>query len=1348
LFGHAHAASGLLHVAAAAVMLHHRVAIGAVPLLASNPGAGLPSGAGPRTVRIATTAFAGRVPRSILLAEASDHIAPSRVDAPGIHVYSGDDPAEVLEALAAGVESDIGPARLVIVAVDDEQLADRSQRARRHIEGGHPPGVGVRFRPAPLRGEMAFVFTAGGAAYHGMGSQLLRALPEIAAPISAAFPADAVSSWIFRPDDVPTPADYLWGTSLLSQVHARLTLGVLGLRPDAAIGYSSGESNMLFAFGVWNDNDAMRREIVECGMLDREIAGEFTAVARAWGEERVDWAVWNVLAPVDEVRDAIADEPRIHLMLINTDRDVVVGGDASSCRRLVVALGAQRCRPVGYNLACHVPEVRAEFHQPWVDVHTRAVTPVDGVRFYSNGVGGAYEVSTEACAATITRQAETTVDFPATIRAAYDDGVRIFVEHGPSAACTNFISQILAGRDILALHLDRRDRGIEQVFDVCAELVAAGIEVDHRALTERLTRDTSVSTSREGPMMSFPAHQPPPRLSAWAESTAQLMRPAPPLPPVVAVAESRLTGVPTHAIANDTASPTAGLDLPPLTATGQVSAATTLLHQLTAMTEIHEAFVAQQAELHRRFLTTRSDSIGLLEVDHVSTGSRAVGDHHASAPPLESSRSETEPPAVAVPLATAAPHEPAVPAAVALSAAVPDTGPRGPVWGKEQLEIHSSGRISELFGPMFAPQDQHTLQCRMPEPPLLLADRVTGLDAEPGVLGTGTIWTETDVVRDAWYLNGGFMPAGFMIESGQADLMLISWMGIDLLNQGTRSYRLLGCSLTYHGDLPSVGETLEYEIRVTGHAKHGDIRLFFFEYDCVIAGRPRLTVRDAQAGFFTRAELDDAQGVLWTPEAARSALRDDARVDPPVIVGTKASFTADEVRAFSEGRVLECFGPGFEWAQTHTRTPTIQAGAQLFIDEVTTFDPTGGPWGRGFMRCETAIVDDAWFFHGHFKNDPCMPGNFMVEACIEAMSFYLAALGHTTRVDGWRFRPLPEQPFDLKCRGEINPQTDRVAYELYVEEVWAGPHPTVVCDVLGFVLGEPAFHAHRIGVELVPDWPLTTMPEIHEHVVEPVEVATDDEGFPFDWKAMISCAWGRPSEAFGSMYEVFDGTRRSPRLPGPPYHFMSRVVDVVGELGVCAGGMEIVCEYDIPDDAWYFDQNGTETMPFAVLLEAALQPCGWVASAVGSVTGVEEDMLFRNLDGTGTVVGELTRTAGTLTTRVKLTSVSRAGGMIVEGFDVECRLGDRLVYTMKTVFGFFPPEAFENQVGLPLTDDDRALHALAVESSETATDLTTRPARYCSGTARLAGDMLLMVDRARHVEGGGSAGLGVVVGEK
>ena len=1331
LFGHAHAASGLVHVAAAVVALRHRVTVGNVPLIASNheSGDGFPDGVGPRAVSVETTGLDGIARRSLLLAEATDHHAPSRVAAPEVHTFSGVDAAEVLANLDAGHESDTGPARLAIVAASPEQFAARARRARRHIDDGHPAGAGVSYRVTPIDGEVAFVFTAGGAAYHGMGTELIRALPELATPNSTHFPLGDIATWVFDAHHDPLPADYLWGTALLSQIHAQLTRRVLGLHPTAAIGYSSGETNSLFAFGVWNDMDAMHREVVDSGMLEREIAVEFAAVARAWGVAHVEWAVWNVLAPLDEVRAAIVDEPRVHVMLINTSRDVVIGGDATGCERVVRALGTQRCRPVGYNLACHVPEVRAEFHEPWVRIHSRAVTPVDGVRFYSNGVSGAYDVSMQACAEAITSQAENPVDFPATIRAAYDDGVRVFIEHGPSGACTNFIREILDDRDVVAVHLDRRDRNIEQIFDVCAALVAAGVEVDHAALTDRLGRRVAAPIVHGGAVMSFPTHPAPPRLPPRAAPSVQSMPPAPPLPAVLDAGSKsvpRTLDTPAAAVATAVPVPAAptvvAAPLPSLPVVGTTpGVGAVLLAQLTAMTELHDAFVAQQSVMHERFLATRSDALTVLtQRDAVSAPDRVIAEHPPPAPSAPPGRA--------------------------------DGGPPGLPWGKAQLQIHSSGQISKLFGPLFEPQDHFAVQCRMPEPPLLLADRVTGLMAEPGVLGTGTIWSETDIGRDAWYLNGGHMPAGFMIESGQADLMLISYMGIDLLHGGDRSYRLLGCTIVYDGDLPTVGDTLEYEIRITGHAQHGAIRLFFFEYDCVIAGQRRLTVRDAQAGFFTSDELRDAQGAVWTPEAGRADLRADARIDPPIVECVKRAFSNDDVRAFSDGRTFDCFGPGFEWTQTHTRTPRIQAGEQLFIDEITHFDPRGGPWGRGFMRCEAAIADDAWFFAGHFKNDPCMPGNFMVEACIEAMSFYLAALGYTTRADGWRFQPLPHRPIELKCRGEINPRTERVAYELHVEEVWNGPHPTVICDVLGFVDGKPAFHAHRIGVELVPGWPLTTMPELAERAVAGTDigtvVATDADGFPFDWKAMISCAWGRPSQAFGSMYADFDDARRSPRLPGEPYHFISRVTDVVGELDDCKPGMEIVCEYDVPDDAWYFDQNGAEVIPFCVLLEAALQPCGWVASAVGSVTRSTEDMLFRNLDGTGTLHGELHRTAGTLTTRVKLTSVSQAGGMIVEGFAVECSLGDRLVYTMETVFGFFPTNAFDDQAGLPVTDDQRSLVTLAGESSGATTDLSVRPERFCSGTARLAGDMLLMLDRATHLPQAGERGLGVVVGEK
>ena len=1269
----------------------------------------------------------GIAARTALLAEASNHPAPGRTRSPRLLCFSAADATSLLHQLDADIESDTGPARLVIVADSDDQLQQRKARARQHIEHGNPPGEGVRYQPRPIGGELAFVFTAAGAGYSGMGAQLLRAIPEAVDKVAESFPLRETSAWIFNGSKhEPTPAEFLWGTSLLSSAHTYLTRQILALKPTAAIGYSSGESNSLFAFDIWNDQAAMHREINECGMMDRELGVHFDAVARAWGETSAAWAMWNVLAPIDDVRSAISGEPRVHLAIINTAHNTVIGGDRDACSRVIESIGRRRCRLVAYNFACHVPEVGLAFHKQWIDVHTRAVTPAPGVRHYSNGTNGSYKTGTTACAEAITRQAEHTLDFPTTIEAAYADGVRIFVEHGPAGACTNFITEILGNREHLAIQLDRRDNNIEQIFEAAAALIAAGVKVDHHALTTRLNNQCisnndqpdSLTTrcrsfaSHPAPATLPPLHAPEQKQTLTPElsqnTPPQKMAHAPWLPPVATLDTTHSTILHTATVSDEHVTD-------PVVREIQA--------QLMQMTALHHDFLEQQTTLHKQFLNGR-----VAEVQRLTQT-------EPSAPLIAQQQEHTE-----------AEAEAEAEKSLHCERTDSTTGsPHNVQWNKQQLQIHSSGVISKLFGSQFEAQDARVIQCRMPEPPLLLADRVTGIDATPCKLGTGTIWTETNVVADAWYLNDGYMPAGFMIESGQADLMLISYMGIDLINNQDRAYRLLGCTLTYHADLPRPGDTLKYEIRITGHAKHGDVRLFFFEYDCLVDKQPRLTVRNAQAGFFNPQELADALGLLWTPEAAAADLNPDARVDQPAIKHNKSSFSKAEVIAFSEGRIVDCFGTEFSWTNTHTRTPAIQSGDQLFIDEVTAFDTTGGPWGRGFMRCETTIADDSWFFDGHFKNDPCMPGNFMVEACIEALSFYIAALGFTTTLDGWRFQPLPDQPFELKCRGEVNPRTEQVVYEIHIEEVWNGPHPTVIADVIGFVDGRAAFHAHRMGVELTPDWPLTSKPELVADVVEPVAVATDSEGFRFDWKAMISCAWGRPSEAFGSMYSVFDGTRRSPRLPGPPYHFISRITRIAGDLNVCKAGMKIVCEYDIPADAWYFNNNGAETMPFAVLLEAALQPCGWVASAVGSATANKDDMLFRNLDGTGTMTSELTRTAGTLRTQVELTSVSRAGGIVIEGFNVECFLGERSVYTMTTVFGFFPPEAFDNQVGLTTGNEHRMLLDLVAPSM---TDLTARPEKYCNGSAQLAKPMLLMIDRATHIPGSGRAKLGVLRGEK
>ena len=762
-----------------------------------------------------------------------------------------------------------------------------------------------------------------------------------------------------------------------------------------------------------------------------------------------------------------------------------------------------------------------------------------------------------------------------------------------------------------------------------------------------------------------------------------------------------------------------------------------LLAQQARVTQVHRAFLEQQAAVQARFSASRTATTRMMLGAAFGEGAATAFAPPVYTPPAPPVYAPA-PPVYAAPVAAPAPVAPPVAAAPAAPAPAPvvvipaTTARPGPKLSRRDLEDMSRGPISRHFGAQFAPQDAYARVVRMPEPPLLLCDRVTGIDGPAATLGKGTIWTETDVTEESWYLHERHIPAGVMIEAGQADLLLVSWQGVDLnYNKGERMYRLLGCDLRYEGGLPTVGDTLKYEIQVDGHAKLGDIRMFFFHYDCKVNDAVRLTVREGQAGFFSKADLDKSGGVLWDATTAEVDLT--GPVAPPAVVCEKSSFSKEDLLAFTEGRVADAFGPGFERAHTHTWTPKIAGGRMLFFDRVTKFDPAGGPWKRGYLAAECDITGNNWFFDGHFFNDPCMPGTLMFEGCLQALQVYMTGLGHTLKRDGWRFEPKQGETFHLRCRGQVIPTSKLLTYELFVQEVGLDPVPYVKAQVMCTVDGLKCFHADPLTLVMVPDWPLTRMPKLLSEYVEPKPAV-------WDYASLLACAWGQPSHAFGPMYKVFDSTRAVARLPGPPYHFMSRVTRTDGAIGSTKAGTIIEIEYDVPPKDWYFRENGTPTMPFAVLLEAALQPCGWLASYVGSATTSDTDLLFRNLDGTGTLLAEILPTSGTLTTRVKINSVNRSAGMIIEGFDVTMFMDGKPLYEMKTVFGFFPPAAFENQVGVGSEEPDRAWLA---EPNAFLVDLSTHPARYFDGALRMPGDMLCMLDRVTgHWPTGGKAGLG------
>jgi 3-hydroxymyristoyl/3-hydroxydecanoyl-(acyl carrier protein) dehydratase len=286
----------------------------------------------------------------------------------------------------------------------------------------------------------------------------------------------------------------------------------------------------------------------------------------------------------------------------------------------------------------------------------------------------------------------------------------------------------------------------------------------------------------------------------------------------------------------------------------------------------------------------------------------------------------------------------------------------------------------------------------------------------------------------------------------------------------------------------------------------------------------------------------------------------------------------------------------------------------------------------------------------------------------------------------------------------------------------------------------------ELGLHLVADFPLSSDRELQADGRADQasgRFAANIDGFRLDYASMIAGAVGRPVDAFnqaGSFFET--GERQMPRLPGPPYHFVTRVTRVEGDRLSMKPGAKATMEYDVPADAWYFDENGNRTMPWCVLLETALQPCGWLSVYVGCPLTASENVFFRNLDGAGKMTGEV-MPGCTVRTDTRVTSVSSVSGIMLISYKIECYVGDREVCNLTAAFGYFPNAALDAQVGLPTTPEQRAR---LIEASPREVDLTERPERYCAGPLRLPGPMLLMVDRVtgywRPAPGDGAKGDG------
>ena len=610
--------------------------------------------------------------------------------------------------------------------------------------------------------------------------------------------------------------------------------------------------------------------------------------------------------------------------------------------------------------------------------------------------------------------------------------------------------------------------------------------------------------------------------------------------------------------------------------------------------------------------------------------------------------------------------------------AAPDSEPF--LYDYDALLKHAQGELSEVFGPSYADLDQYEPRVRMPMPPLLLCSRVIAISGARGELAASSLTTEYDIPLDAWWSHDGKAPPCVIVESGQADLFLVSFLGIDAICQGERLYRLLDCDLTFHDERPRLGETLRHSIRIKRFARLGGTILFYFEYDCIATSDNRaiLTMRDGCAGFFTPDELASPKG-LKLPEQRR-----EQQQLAPLVAGAPESIDEAGVQALTRADYSTAFGPHFVDADgSPLRLPPTE---YRMIHRVHDLRYDGGAYGQGGLIAEQDLRDDDWFNTCHFKGDPCMPGTLMFDGCNQALQTWLMGAGWACEYpDEATFEPIPELTTKLRCRGQIVPGHSLASYEVRVKEAGATPHPWVIADVILSVDGAPVVFAENVSARIIGarvPRQAQTLKQVDAQAPEQVDAQAPEQ---VDAQAIFEFSIGVPSLAFGAAFSAYDsGTERVARMPGPPLLLLDRAHSITGPQLEMAANRSVSIDYTVPPNAWYFDADPTSSMPFVILLEAALQPCGWLTAWQGANITEGRNTYFRNLGGKAIYYRDVTRETGTLTTLATQTSVSNAAGMSLHFFNYKVSAGAQLVMEGNTYFGYFTDEALADQKGLPL----------------------------------------------------------------
>ncbi len=1171
---------------------------------------------------------------------------------------------------------------------------------------------GSYFAPNPLgkKGKLALMYPGSATAYAGLGKDLFQLFPQLLEDfrdIEKDFEKFMAVDYLYPkkksrqeadPDIYENAITMMSAGVFFSKMWTHILTHYFGLQPDIAAGYSMGEcSSMFYANQVWNAEHA--QVFRHSPIFKNRFTGNLDLLAEHWNissaATKDKWVGLVLLASSVEVEKLVAAHSNVYLTFINTNNEVVISGDRTICYQIAAQLNCQTIE-IPFQNIIHHEFCRAEW-QGLIEMHNFELNQQPDLEFFSSLSQNTLDYNNQSIAQNSAEVCCQTVDFPKTVKTLYEKGVKLFVEVGAGATCTTWINSILEHQEFHAVSADQKGKSDGRTLvELLAQLTSHGLDIDLSIL--------------------FPEKESSPQKRSFYKKIR---------PGGKRIYDTILT--------TENRQKYAALRNPKhLTAELAFEISTTSSASIFANSTNKNTDLAVLELKKPALLPTKKDSTKMNYTDTKSP--KNLMDKKPVRPPSHQEHLAEN----GLPISNFATGEHLV--------------GKNVLFTQEDLREFAYGSIAKVFGEKYSIIDSYRRRTMLPMEPYLLVSRVTGLKGERGKFEPSTMQTEYDIPHDAWFTTDRQIPWAVSVESGQCDLLLISYLGIDFQAKGDLVYRLLDCTLTFVDDLPFEGQTLRYDISINSFVRNGDNLLFFFSYRCYVHDRLVLKMDGGCAGYFKDDELETGSGVVYKKSEIEARQHAVKRHFVPLLNTEKTSFSKEDLKHLIHGAPEKCFDDISYFANGRNPSLCLPPEKILMLDRIVSVDLKGGAYGLGYIVAEKDLSTEDWFFPCHFRDDEVLAGSLQAEGGGNLLRFFMLMLGLQRLTKDARYQPIFDLPQKVRCRKQVVPGKDtKLIYKLEIKEIGLTPNPYVIGDLEIISNDIITVHFENLGLQLrEKDNPR------YLEVAKANNTPSQRTDVLLDEKAIEEFALGDMSKAFGKDFDIYEG-RTSSRQPNTDLQVISRILSIDGTRGDFSKPSTCIAEYDVPEKVWYYEQNSTQTLPYSILMEIALQPCGLMGAYLGSTLQFpDKDLYFRNLDGDGEMFdlpAETDFRGKTIRNKATLKSSVALGGTVIQNYTFECSVDGHVFYAGKSSFGFFPGEALASQVGLDNGKDIPSWYEaqnlqpkdymqIKLDSLYGKMKLYKAPAG--KPHYRLAEDQLNLIDNLRIVKNGGEHGKGYV----